>query len=59
MITALIAGSAEGGVSFNVGALFGSGQFVASVVIAICILISKEPLVFDKMIVIRDVGFYI
>ena len=49
-----------GGVSFNIGALFGAGQFVGSAVIAICIFIEKEKyLKFEKMIIFRDVGFYI
>lgn len=37
VIVALIASASEGGVSYNVGALFGSGMFVASIVISITI----------------------
>ena len=37
VITALVAGDAEGGISYNIGALFGAGLFVASVVVSICI----------------------
>lgn len=59
VITALVASDSEGGVSYNIGSLYGAGLFVASCVVAICILQSPKPLVFDKMIIYRDVGFYI
>ena len=38
VITALVASGAEGGVSYNIGALYGAGLFVCSMTIAICIL---------------------
>lgn len=59
LITALVASGSEGGISYNIGALFGAGMFVCSVVVAICILQSDEDIVFDKMIIFRDVGIYL
>ena len=38
VITALVASGAEGGVSYNIGALYGAGLFVCSMTIAVCIL---------------------
>lgn len=37
VITALVAGDTEGGVSYNIGALYGAGLFVMSMVVSICI----------------------
>jgi solute carrier family 24 (sodium/potassium/calcium exchanger), member 6 len=59
VITALVASGTEGGVSYNIGSLYGAGLFVASAVVATCIIQSEKPMVFDKMIIYRDVGFYI
>ena len=61
VIVALIASASEGGVSYNVGALFGSGMFVASMVIGITILIapSDNYLQVDESLVRRDLIFYI
>ena len=59
VITALIAGDSSGGVSYNIGALYGAGLFVCSMVVAICILQGGTAMVFDKWIVYRDIGFYI
>lgn len=59
VITALVAGDSEGGVSYNIGALYGAGLFVCSMVVAVCILQNNAPLVYDKMIIYRDIGFYI
>jgi len=59
VITALVAGGGSGGVSYNIGSLYGAGLFVAVCVVAICICQSTEPIVFDKMIIFRDVGYYI
>lgn len=58
LITAIVAGAEEGGVSYNIGALYGAGLFVAAVVMAICIFQAKDSIVFDKMIIYRVVGFY-
>ena len=59
VITAIVAGGSAGGVNYNVGALFGAGQFVASFVVALCILQSTSTIVFEKGIIYRDIGFYI
>lgn len=59
VITALVAADAEGGVSYNIGALYGAGLFVCSMVVAICIFQSDEPIVYDKMIIYRDIGIYL
>lgn len=59
VITALVASGAEGGVSYNIGALYGAGLFVCSTVVAICILQSDKEIIFDKMIIFRDVGIYL
>ena len=61
VIVALIASASEGGVSYNVGALFGSGMFVASAVIAITIFKAPKDnfLSVDPTLVRRDLFFYI
>lgn len=59
VITALVASDAEGGVSYNIGALYGAGLFVCSMVVAICIFKSEETIVYDKMIIYRDIGIYL
>lgn len=59
LITALVASEAEGGVSYNIGALYGAGLFQCSLVVAICIFQSDKPIVYDKMIIYRDIGLYL
>jgi sodium/potassium/calcium exchanger 6 len=59
VITAIVASDADGGVSYNIGSLYGAGLFVCSMVVGICILQSKEAMVFEKEIIFRDIGFYI
>lgn len=44
VIVALISGSGEGGVSYNIGALFGSGLFVGALVIAMTIFICPNTI---------------
>lgn len=58
-ITAMVASNSVGGVAYNIGALFGAGLFVCSLVVGICILQSKETMVFDSRIIYRDVSIYI
>jgi Ca2+/Na+ antiporter len=58
VITALVSGSGSGGVSYNIGALYGAGLFVAVCVVSICIFMEKE-IVFDRMIIYRDIGAYL
>ena len=61
VITALVAGSSAGGVSYNIGALYGAGFFVCSMVITLTIFSMKkgDKLTVDKNTIYRDVGFYI
>lgn len=59
MITAIVASGSEGGVSYNVGALYGAGFFVCSMVICLTIIASTDAIVVDKATIFRDVGFYI
>lgn len=59
LITALVASGTEGGISYNIGALFGAGMFVCSIVVSICVFQCEGDIVFDKMIIYRDVGIYI
>merc|ERR1719265_2744936 len=61
VITALVAGSAPGGVSYNVGALYGAGLFVAAMVVAICIIQQPpdKPIVYEPSIIYRDIGIYL
>ena len=59
VITSLVASGSEGGISYNIGALFGAGLFVTSLVVGICIMKSKEVLIFDKRIIFRDVLMYL
>jgi solute carrier family 24 (sodium/potassium/calcium exchanger), member 6 len=37
VITALVASGAEGGISYNIGSLYGAGLFVCTVVVSVCI----------------------
>jgi hypothetical protein len=52
---------AAGGVSYNVGSLYGAGFFVCSFVVSMVIMVNKngEPVVVSERIIYRDVGFYI
>jgi sodium/potassium/calcium exchanger 6 len=38
VVTAIVAGGTENGVSYNIGALFGAGLFVCAMVISLTIL---------------------
>jgi len=61
VITALVAGSSAGGVSYNIGSLYGAGFFVCSMVISLTILSMEpgHPLVVGAGTIYRDVFFYI
>lgn len=45
VITAIVASGADGGVSYNVGSLFGSGFFVCAMTICLTIRSSKKPII--------------
>jgi len=59
VITALVSGSSAGGVSYNIGALYGAGLFVAIPVMCVCVLKAKDGIVYDPVIIFRDIGIYI
>jgi Ca2+/Na+ antiporter len=59
LITSLVAGDTEGGISYNIGHIFGSGLFIAAVLLPICGLMLDIDLIYSKTIIFRDVGFYI
>ena len=59
VVTAIVASGSKDGVSYNVGALYGAGFFVLTLVIALTILNSTEKIVVDKSVIFRDIGFYI
>jgi len=59
VITALVSGSSAGGVSYNIGALYGAGLFVAIPVMCVCVLKAKDGIVYEPVIIFRDIGIYI
>lgn len=60
VITALVAGSSGGGVSYNIGSLYGSGFFVCSIVISLTILkLGDTPLDVNPTTIWKDIMFYI
>jgi sodium/potassium/calcium exchanger 6 len=59
VITALVAGSEPGGISYNIGALYGAGLFVSAVVVPICIFQAPTSIEFESSIIFRDIGVYI
>jgi sodium/potassium/calcium exchanger 6 len=59
VFTALVASGTENGVFYNIGSLYGAGLFCCCVVVAGAIFMSSEPVKFDKMIIFRDISFYI
>jgi sodium/potassium/calcium exchanger 6 len=44
VITAIVASGSDGGISYNIGALYGAGLFCMSIVIATTIKNSKVPI---------------
>jgi sodium/potassium/calcium exchanger 6 len=59
MMTVLIASESEGGISYNIGSLYGGGLFVCSAVVPFCIFVTDKHLKLNKMIVYRLIIFYI
>lgn len=60
MIGAIVAAdSDQGGVGLAVGGITGAGLFVAGVVSAVIILVSKEEISVNRRVFFRDTGFYI
>lgn len=59
VITAIVASGSKDGVSYNVGALYGAGFFVLTLVVALTILNSPKPIQVYKSVIYRDILFYI
>ena len=59
VIVALIAGGGDGGVSYNIGALYGSGLFVGALVMSITIFICPTEVQATNELIKRDLPFYI
>lgn len=59
VLTAIVASGSSEGVSYNIGALYGAGFFVLTLVVAGTILSSPTKIVVEKSIIFRDIGFYI
>jgi len=54
-----VASGAEGGVSYNVGSLFGAGFFVGAMTICLTIRSSSTIIIVTKSTIYRDIGLYI
>lgn len=59
VITAFVASGTNDGISYNIGAIYGAGFFVCSIVVALTIKNSKEDIQLEPSSIWRDVGFYI
>jgi len=66
VVTAVVASGGADGVAYNIGALFGAGLFVCSIVMALTIFESKEmsedpprPITVEKNTIYRDLVYYI
>jgi len=66
-VTAIVASGSADGVAYNIGALFGAGLFVCTIVMTFTINGSRKkkdspdynPIIVDPMFIYRDIGFYI
>lgn len=59
IITAFVASKTGGGVSYNIGALYGSCLFTFCIVVSLCIFQSEEGIILEPSTVYRDIGLYI
>ena len=60
VITAIVASDSADGVAYNIGALFGAGLFVCTIVMTFTILGSPTiPIMIDPNTIYRDMTFYI
>jgi sodium/potassium/calcium exchanger 6 len=59
VITALVASGSPGGLSYNIGSIYGAGFFVCSIVVAMTIFSSPNDIQLEANSIWRDVGFYI
>lgn len=58
VITALVASDSEEGIYYNIGSIYGAGLFICCVVIGYA-AIKQETILYDRMIVLRDISLYI
>jgi len=58
VLTSIIAGQSEEGISYSIGMLYGAGLFACSFILALCIL-REGVIILDKATVFRSVGMYI
>jgi sodium/potassium/calcium exchanger 6 len=60
VITAIVASDSADGVAYNIGALFGAGLFVCTIVMTFTITGSPTiPIMIDPNTIYRDMTFYI
>jgi Ca2+/Na+ antiporter len=67
VVTAVVASGSADGVAYNVGALFGAGLFVCTIVMTFTIRASRvakgseeySPIVVEPSFIYRDIGFYL
>ena len=59
LITAVVSSDGEEGVNYNIGALFGAGLFVITIVLTLTIRSAPYKIHVDKNVIYRDVVFYI
>lgn len=59
VVTAIVASGSPDGVDYNIGALYGAGLFVTTIVVGITIINAKTGVQLEEMSIWRDVGFYI
>lgn len=59
VITAIVSSEGEGGISYNIGALYGAGLFCTSLVIAVTLLTSPTDIIIPANVLYRDIVFYI
>ena len=60
VVTAIVASGGDDGVAYNIGALFGAGLFVCTIVMTFTILAAPElPIVVSVNTIYRDMTFYI
>ena len=59
VITAIVASESDEGVAYNIGALYGAGLFVLTLVVSVVITVSPKAITVHKATIYRDIGFYI
>jgi len=60
VVTAIVASGGSDGVAYNIGALFGAGLFVCTIVMTFTIMASPiQPIVVNVNTIYRDMTFYI